>query len=149
MFNNKIFQKEAKESTGEEDREPQKQDYETDRTNVAVESGSLQQGMGEAHLIILRGSRWDSKVKSELPVKIIDPHLVSSFFDDYKRVYLHATTELENRRAWVAECSLNIQVTTGVEGNICLVGHLQTNTCHSLLDHMCNIHFLRKKVLSI
>nr|POE52974.1 mannosylglycoprotein endo-beta-mannosidase [Quercus suber] len=77
------------------------------------------------------------------PVKIIDPHLVSSFFDDYKRVYLHATTELENRCAWVAECSLNIQVTTGVEGNICLVGHLQTNTCHSLLDHVCNIHFLR------
>ena len=59
-----------------------------------------------------------------LPVKIIDPHLVSLFFDDYKRVYLHATTELENRRAWVAECSLNIQVTTGVEGNICLVGLL-------------------------
>ena len=52
------------------------------------------------------------------PVKIIDPHLVSLFFDDYKRVYLHATTELENRRAWVDECSLNIQVTTGVEGNI-------------------------------
>ena len=60
------------------------------------------------------------------PVKIINPHLVSSFFDNYKRVYLHATTELENRRAWVAECSLNIQVTTGVKGNICLVGHLQT-----------------------
>ena len=60
------------------------------------------------------------------PVKIIDPHLVSSFFDDYKRVYLHATTELENRSAWVAECSLNIQVTTGIEGNICLVEHLQT-----------------------
>ena len=60
------------------------------------------------------------------PVKIIDPHLVSSFFDDYKRVYLHATTELENRSSWVAECSLNIQVTTGVEGKICLVEHLQT-----------------------
>ena len=60
------------------------------------------------------------------PVKIIDPHSVSLFFDDYKRVYLHATTELENRRAWVGECSLNIQVTTGVEGNICLVEHLLT-----------------------
>ena len=59
-------------------------------------------------------------------VKIIDPHLVSSFFADYKRVYLHATTELENRSAWVVECSLNIQVTIGVEGNICLVQHLQT-----------------------
>ena len=60
------------------------------------------------------------------PVKIIDPNLVSSFFETYKRVYLHATTELENRGAWVAECSLNIQVTTGVEGNVCLVEHLQT-----------------------
>nr|POE71092.1 mannosylglycoprotein endo-beta-mannosidase [Quercus suber] len=60
------------------------------------------------------------------PVKIFDLHLVSLFFDDFKRVYLHATTELENRRAWVAECSLNVQVTMGVEGNICLVEHLQT-----------------------
>ncbi|KAM3704876.1 hypothetical protein ACB094_03G040000 [Castanea mollissima] len=70
---------------------------------------------------------WDEvSVSITGPVNIIDPHLVSSFFDDYKRVYLHATTELENRSAWVAECSLNIQVTTGVEGNICLVEHLQT-----------------------
>ncbi|XP_075657130.1 mannosylglycoprotein endo-beta-mannosidase-like isoform X3 [Castanea sativa] len=70
---------------------------------------------------------WDEvSVSITRRVKIIDPHLVSSFFDDYKRVYLHATTELENRSAWVAECSLNIQVTIGVEGNICLVQHLQT-----------------------
>lgn len=60
------------------------------------------------------------------PVKIIDPHLVSTFFDDYKRVYLHTTTELENRSARVAECSLTIQVTTELEGSICLVEHLQT-----------------------
>ncbi|GLT28906.1 hypothetical protein SLA2020_038080 [Shorea laevis] len=60
------------------------------------------------------------------PVKIIDPHLVSSFFDNYKRVYLHTTTELENRSSLVAECSLNIQVATGLEGNICLVEHFQT-----------------------
>ncbi|KAL2942073.1 Mannosylglycoprotein endo-beta-mannosidase [Bienertia sinuspersici] len=60
------------------------------------------------------------------PVKIIDPHLVSSFFDDYKRAYLHATVELENRSGWVAECSLNIQVTIEVEDNTCLVEHLQT-----------------------
>ena len=39
---------------------------------------------------------------------------------------MHATTQLENRSAWVAECSLNIQVTTGVAGNICLVKHLQS-----------------------
>ncbi|PON76406.1 Mannosylglycoprotein endo-beta-mannosidase [Parasponia andersonii] len=60
------------------------------------------------------------------PVKIIDPHLVSTFFDNYKRVYLHATTELINRSAWVVDCSLNIQVTTELEGNMCLVEHLQT-----------------------
>lgn len=60
------------------------------------------------------------------PVKIIDPHLVSSFFDNYKRVYLHATIELENRSTCVVECSLNIQVTTELEGNVCLVEHLQT-----------------------
>ena len=39
---------------------------------------------------------------------------------------MHATTQLENRSAWVAECSLNIQVTTGVAGNICLIEHLQS-----------------------
>lgn len=60
------------------------------------------------------------------PVKIIDPHLVSSFFDNYKRVYLHTTMELVNKSNWVAECYLNIQVETELEGNICLVEHLQT-----------------------
>ncbi|KAG6702123.1 hypothetical protein I3842_07G018700 [Carya illinoinensis] len=60
------------------------------------------------------------------PVKVVDPHLVSSFFDNYKRVYLHATTELENKSGWVAQCSLNIQVTIELEGNICLVEHLVT-----------------------
>lgn len=60
------------------------------------------------------------------PVKIIDPHLVSSFFDGFKRAYLHTTLELENKSSWVADCSLNLQVTTEVEGNICLVEHQQT-----------------------
>ncbi|XP_045813525.1 mannosylglycoprotein endo-beta-mannosidase [Trifolium pratense] len=60
------------------------------------------------------------------PVKIIDPHLVSSFFDNYKRVYLHATTELENRSSWTAECSLSIHVTAELEGSIHLVEQLQT-----------------------
>ncbi|KAF8392455.1 hypothetical protein HHK36_022797 [Tetracentron sinense] len=70
---------------------------------------------------------WDEvSISVTGPVKITDPHLVSSFFDDYKRVYLHTTTELENKSAWVAECSLSIQVTTELEGNICLVEHLQT-----------------------
>ncbi|KAK9083934.1 hypothetical protein Scep_030405 [Stephania cephalantha] len=60
------------------------------------------------------------------PVKIIDPHLVSSFFDRYTRIYLHATVELENRSSWVADCTLNIQVTTETEGSVLLVEHLQS-----------------------
>ena len=60
------------------------------------------------------------------PVKIIDPYLVSSFFDNYKRVYLHVTTELENRSSWTAECSLSIQVTTELEDSFHLVEQLQT-----------------------
>lgn len=61
----------------------------------------------------------------EQPVKIIDPHLVSTFFDDYKRVYLHTTLEMQNKSSWVADCSVKIQVTTELEDNICLVEHLQ------------------------
>ncbi|KAG5541411.1 hypothetical protein RHGRI_021292 [Rhododendron griersonianum] len=60
------------------------------------------------------------------PVKIVDPHLVSSFFDSYKRVYLHVTTGLVNKSARVAECSLNVLVTTEVKGGFCLVEHLRT-----------------------
>ncbi|KAK4850793.1 hypothetical protein QYF36_009863 [Acer negundo] len=70
---------------------------------------------------------WDEvSISVTGPVKIIDPHLVSSLFDNYKRVYLHATTELANRSALAAECSLNIQVTMELEGGVCLVEHLQT-----------------------
>ncbi|XP_008450651.2 mannosylglycoprotein endo-beta-mannosidase isoform X1 [Cucumis melo] len=69
---------------------------------------------------------WDEvSISRTGPVKIIDPHLVSTFFDDYKRVYLHATIEIQNRSSWVADCSVKIQVTTELEGNICLVEHLQ------------------------
>lgn len=79
-------------------------------------------------------------------MKIIDPHLVSTFFDNYKRVYLHATTELENKSTLVAECSLNIQVTTELEGNFCLVEHLQTqhlsipagSRVHCTFPEVCN-----------
>lgn len=60
------------------------------------------------------------------PVKISDPHLVSSFFDDFKRSYLHTTVELQNQSSWLAECSLSIQVSNELEGNICLVEHLQS-----------------------
>ncbi|KAI5326446.1 hypothetical protein L3X38_035520 [Prunus dulcis] len=70
---------------------------------------------------------WDEvSISVTGPVKVIDPHLVSSFYDNYKRAYLHATTELENKSTRVAECSLNIQVTTDLEGNFCLIEHLQT-----------------------
>ncbi|XP_023747621.1 mannosylglycoprotein endo-beta-mannosidase [Lactuca sativa] len=60
------------------------------------------------------------------PVKIVDPHLVSSFFDGYKRVYLHATAELVNKSAMSANCSLKILVSTELDGNTNLVEHLQT-----------------------
>ncbi|KAK2390389.1 mannosylglycoprotein endo-beta-mannosidase [Trifolium repens] len=65
------------------------------------------------------------------PVKIIDPHLVSSFFDNYKRVYLHATTELENRSSWTAECSLSIHVTTELE----IISNLTAAYCTSIQRH--------------
>ncbi|AAB70407.1 Contains similarity to Bos beta-mannosidase (gb/U46067) [Arabidopsis thaliana] len=60
------------------------------------------------------------------PVRIIDPHLVSTFFDDYKRAYLHVTAELENKSTWNTECSVNIQITAELENGVCLVEHLQT-----------------------
>ncbi|KAL1341540.1 hypothetical protein AAHE18_09G094600 [Arachis hypogaea] len=70
---------------------------------------------------------WDEvSISITGPVKITDPHLVSSFFDNYKRVYLHATTEVENRSSSAAECSLKIQVTTELEGSVQLVEKLQT-----------------------
>ncbi|KAK2419127.1 mannosylglycoprotein endo-beta-mannosidase [Trifolium repens] len=70
---------------------------------------------------------WDEvSISVTGPVKIIDPHLVSSFFDNYERAYLHTTTELENRSSWTAECSLTVQVTMELEDGICLVEHLQT-----------------------
>ncbi|XP_059652438.1 mannosylglycoprotein endo-beta-mannosidase [Cornus florida] len=69
---------------------------------------------------------WDEvSISVTGPVKVVDPHLVSTFFDNYRRVYLHATTELVNRSAWVAECTLNIQVTIELEGSFCLVEHFQ------------------------
>ncbi|MED6141165.1 hypothetical protein PIB30_100597 [Stylosanthes scabra] len=72
---------------------------------------------------------WDEvSISITGPVKLIDPHLVSSFFDNYKRVYLHATTEVDNRSSSAAECSLNIQVTTELEGSVQLVEKLQTQT---------------------
>jgi hypothetical protein len=60
------------------------------------------------------------------PVNITDPHLVSTFHDDFKRSYLHCTLQLENKSSWIADCTLKIQVSTELEGNICLVEHLQS-----------------------
>ncbi|KAI0497438.1 hypothetical protein KFK09_020663 [Dendrobium nobile] len=60
------------------------------------------------------------------PVKLADPHLVSSFFDNYKRSYLHTTVDLENKSSWRAECSLTIQVTAGLAEDVFLLEHLQS-----------------------
>ncbi|XP_015875205.2 mannosylglycoprotein endo-beta-mannosidase [Ziziphus jujuba] len=92
---------------------------------------------------------WDEvSISVTGPVKIIDPHLVSTFFDNYKRVYLYCTTELENRSNQVAECSLTIQVTTELEGNTCMVEHLQTEhvsiPAGSKLQHSFNELFFYK-----
>ncbi|KAJ4772642.1 Beta-mannosidase [Rhynchospora pubera] len=69
---------------------------------------------------------WDEvSITATGPVKIIDPHLVSTFFDEFKRSYLHTTVELQNKSSWVAECTVTLQVTTELEENICLVEHFQ------------------------
>lgn len=59
-------------------------------------------------------------------MNITDPHLVSTFHDDFKRSYLHCTLQLENKSSWIADCTLKIQVSTELEGNVCLVEHLQS-----------------------
>ncbi|KAJ0237721.1 Mannosylglycoprotein endo-beta-mannosidase [Hirschfeldia incana] len=70
---------------------------------------------------------WDEvSISVTGPVRIIDPHLVSTFHDDYERAYLHVTAELENKSTWNAECSVNIQVTAELENGVCLVEHLHT-----------------------
>ncbi|GAA0146324.1 galactosidase [Lithospermum erythrorhizon] len=61
-----------------------------------------------------------------MALKIVDPHLVTSFFDGYKRAYLHTTTGFVNKSSSVAECSLNIQVSLELQENVCLVEHLLT-----------------------
>ncbi|KAL9320281.1 hypothetical protein ACSQ67_012120 [Phaseolus vulgaris] len=70
---------------------------------------------------------WDEvSISVTGPVKIIDPHLVSTFSDDYKKAYLHTTIELQNKSSRTAECSLSVQVTLEPEDSIFLVEHLQT-----------------------
>ncbi|KAG5391659.1 hypothetical protein IGI04_021622 [Brassica rapa subsp. trilocularis] len=70
---------------------------------------------------------WDEvSISVTGPVRIIDPHLVSTFYDDYERACLHVTAELENKSTWSADCSVNIQVTAEFENGVCLVEHLHT-----------------------
>jgi len=83
---------------------------------------------------------WDEvSVSITGPVNITDPHLVSTFHDDFKRSYLHCTFQLENKSSSVADCAVKIQVSTEVEGTICLVEHLQsyaiTAAPHSVLEY--------------
>lgn len=72
-------------------------------------------------------------------MKIVDPHLASSFFDGCKRVYLHSTVELVNKNAGVAECSLNIQVSTELGDGTVLVEHLETQ--HVSISPGANIQY--------
>lgn len=60
------------------------------------------------------------------PVKISDPHLVSSFFDDLKRVYLHTTAEFTNVSPLAAECTLRVQVALELEDGVCLIEQMET-----------------------
>ncbi|KAJ3676287.1 hypothetical protein LUZ60_003699 [Juncus effusus] len=71
---------------------------------------------------------WDEvSITTTGPVKIIDPHLVSSFFDGFNRSYLHSTIELQNKSSWVAECTVTLQVSTELEGNFSLIEHLENH----------------------
>ncbi|KAI0526798.1 hypothetical protein KFK09_002389 [Dendrobium nobile] len=70
---------------------------------------------------------WDEvSISITGPVKLADPHLVSSFFDDYERSYLHTTVDLENKSSLPAECSLTIQVTAELDEGMRLLEHLQS-----------------------
>ncbi|KAH0468677.1 hypothetical protein IEQ34_001909 [Dendrobium chrysotoxum] len=70
---------------------------------------------------------WDEvSISITGPVKLADPHLVSSFFDDYERSYLHTTVDLENKSSLPAECSLTIQVTAELDEDMRLLEHLQS-----------------------
>ncbi|KAH9314279.1 hypothetical protein KI387_022906 [Taxus chinensis] len=70
---------------------------------------------------------WDEvSISFTGPVKISDPHLVSSFFDDLKRVYLHATAEFTNASSLAADCTVKVQVSVDLEDGVCLVEHDET-----------------------
>ncbi|XP_057821601.1 mannosylglycoprotein endo-beta-mannosidase isoform X1 [Cryptomeria japonica] len=70
---------------------------------------------------------WDEvSISFTGPVKISDPHLVSSFFDDLKRVYLHTTAEYTNASSLAADCTLKVQVSIELEDGMCLIEHVET-----------------------
>ncbi|KAK8961879.1 Mannosylglycoprotein endo-beta-mannosidase [Platanthera guangdongensis] len=70
---------------------------------------------------------WDEvSISISGPVKLADPHLVSSFFDNYTRAYLHTTIGLENKSSALVECSITIQVTAGLDDDICLLEQHQS-----------------------
>lgn len=70
---------------------------------------------------------WDQvSITFSGPVKISDPHLVSSFFDDLKRVYLHTTAEFTNVSSLAADCTLKVQVALELEDGVCLIEHMET-----------------------
>nr|ATA62831.1 putative glycoside hydrolase family 2 protein [Juniperus oxycedrus] len=70
---------------------------------------------------------WDEvSISFTGPVKISDPHLVSSFFDDLKRVYLHTTAEYTNVSSLAANCTLKVQVSIELEDGMCLIEHVET-----------------------
>eukprot|EP00252_Welwitschia_mirabilis_P014173 TRINITY_DN31221_c0_g1_i1.p1 TRINITY_DN31221_c0_g1~~TRINITY_DN31221_c0_g1_i1.p1 ORF type:complete len:972 (-),score=181.04 TRINITY_DN31221_c0_g1_i1:486-3401(-) len=61
------------------------------------------------------------------PIKIADPHLVSTFFDDYKRVYLHTTAEFTNLSQLDIDCTLKLRVTQEKEDGMTLIDHVSTH----------------------
>eukprot|EP00249_Psilotum_nudum_P010087 c22324_g1_i1 orf=833-3763(-) len=68
---------------------------------------------------------WDEvSVFTTGPVKISDPHLVGSFFDNFKRCYLHTSTEITNASSKSLNCILKLQASIEVEGEICLIEHM-------------------------
>ncbi|CAN7134543.1 unnamed protein product [Brassica rapa subsp. narinosa] len=95
---------------------------------------------------------WDEvSISVTGPVRIIDPHLVSTFFDNYKRVYLHVTAEFENKSTWKADCSVTIQITTELENGVCLVEILHTENviipARGVVQHTFKPLFLYKPEL--
>ncbi|MCO5581965.1 hypothetical protein L7F22_035854 [Adiantum nelumboides] len=62
---------------------------------------------------------WDEvSIYTTGPVKLSDPHLVSSFFDNFKRVYLHSSVELTNTSSKPVFCTIKMEVQTEPRKNL-------------------------------